>query len=48
MNLCTKEKQTQGHREQTYGCQGGRGKEGGGWGVWGWQMQTITFIMDKQ
>ena len=28
MNLSTEKKQTQGHGEQTYGCQGG----GGGWG----------------
>ena len=35
MNLSMKQKQTQGHREQTCGCQGeGWGKEG--LGVWGW------------
>ena len=34
MNLSTEQKQIHGHREQTYGCQGG-----GGWGrdgVGGW------------
>ena len=49
MNLSTKQKLTHRHREQTCGCQGvwGGGKDGVG--VWGWQMQTITFIrMDKQ
>ena len=48
MNLSTKQKQTHGHREQTYGCHGGVGKKWDGWGVWGWQMQTITFRMDEQ
>ena len=48
MNLSTKQKQTHRHREQTCGCQGGGGKKWDGLGVWGWQMQTITFIMDKQ
>ena len=54
MNLSTKQKQTHRHRDQTCGCQGGGGKgegwEGGrerdGWGIW--QIQTITFRMDKQ
>ena len=31
MNLPTKQKQTQGHREQTCGCQGGWGREWDGW-----------------
>ena len=30
MNLCTKQKQTHSHREQTCGCQGG-GEDGEGW-----------------
>ena len=46
MNLFTKQKQT--HREQTCDCQGGRGGEQDGLGVRGWQMQTVTFSMDKQ
>ena len=33
MNLSTKEKQTQRHREQTSGCQGGGGRDG--LEVWG-------------
>ena len=34
--------------EQSCGCQGG-GEEGeGGLGVWGEQMQTATFRIDKQ
>ena len=48
MNLSTKQKKTHRHREQTCGCQGGGG-QGEGWtGVWGWQMQIITFRMDEQ
>ena len=34
MNLSTKQKQNQGHREQTGGCQGGGGWERDGLGVW--------------
>ena len=34
------------HREQTWGCQAGREREG--LGVWGWKMRTITFRMDTQ
>ena len=34
MNLSMKQKQTQGHREQTGGCQGGGGWEKDGWGIW--------------
>ena len=42
MNLSMKLKQTQGHREETYGCQGE------GWiGGWGQQIQTIIYKMDK-
>ena len=48
MNLSTKQKQTHRYRDQTCGCQGGGGRERGGLGIWGWQMQTITFRMDKQ
>ena len=46
MNSSMKEKQTHRHREQTCGCQGvGVGE---GLGVWGQQMQTIVYRMDKQ
>ena len=31
MDLSTKQKQTHRHREQTYGCQGGRGGSGMDW-----------------
>ena len=48
MNLSTKQKQIHKHREQTCGWGGGGGKERNGLGVWGWQMQNITFKMDKQ
>ena len=48
MNRSTKQRQSQGHREQTCGHQGGGGRKWDGWGVWGWQMQTIAFRMDKQ
>ena len=48
MNLSTKQEQTHRHREQTCGCPstgvGGRDELG----VWGWQMQTITYRMDKE
>ena len=48
MNLATKQKQTHRHREQTCGCQGGgRQREWDERGVWNWQVQTITFRMDK-
>ena len=36
------------HGEQTCGSQGGGRRKWDGWGVWGWQMQTITFRLDKQ
>ena len=36
MNLTTKQKQAQAHREQTRGCQGGGEREWDGLGVWGW------------
>ena len=48
MNLSTGKKQTHGHGELTYGFQEGKG---GGWeglGVWGQQMQTVAFGVDKQ
>ena len=50
MTLSTKQKQTRRHTEQACGCQGGWGcgKERNGLGVWGWELQMITFIMDKQ
>ena len=48
MNLSTKYKETHGHREQTCGYQGGRGKKWDGWEVWNWLMQAITFRVDKQ
>ena len=34
MNLSMKQKQNQGHREQTGGCHGGGGWEREGVGVW--------------
>ena len=34
MNLSTEKKQTQGHGDQTCGCQGGRGWNCVGLGVW--------------
>ena len=46
MNTSKKQKQTHRHKEQTYGCQGGEGREG--LGVWDQQMQTIIYRMDKQ
>ena len=48
MNLSTEKKQTHGLGEQTCGCQGGWGGEWDGQGVWGQQMQTIAFGVDKQ
>ena len=35
MNLSIKRKQNHGHREQTWGCQGGGGWGRHGLGVWG-------------
>ena len=46
MNTSTKEKQPHRHREQTCGCRGVGGREG--LGVWGQQMQTTVYSMDKQ
>ena len=48
MNLSTKQKQTQRHREQTCGCQGEGGQGRDGLGVWHQQMQTGIYRMDKQ
>ena len=48
MNLFTKKKQTHRHREQIYGHQRGKEGERDKLGVWGQQMQTITFRMDTQ
>ena len=48
MNLFIKQKQTQGHREQTCGCHGGGGGGRNGEGTWGYQMQTIIYRVDKQ
>ena len=48
MNLSMKQKQIHRHRVQTCGCQGGGGQGKDGLGVWGEQMQTITYRMDKQ
>ena len=49
MKLSTKQKQTHRLGEQTC-CQGegGGSREWDGQGAWGWQMEIITFIMDKQ
>ena len=41
MILSTKQTD-RGHGEPTCGCQWGGGREGDGWGVWGWWMQTAT------
>jgi len=35
-------------REQTCGYQGKEGREREVLGVWGWQMQIIIYMMDKQ
>ena len=48
MNLSIKQKQTHRHGQQTCSCQGGGGREWERLGVWGRQMQTITFRMNKQ
>ena len=34
--------------EQNCGCRREGGRKWDGQGVWGWQMQTITFRMEKQ
>ena len=48
MNLSMKQKQNQGHKEQTGGCQAGEWWERDGLGVWDQQMQTGIYRMDKQ
>ena len=48
VNLSMKQKQDQGHREQTGGCQGGEELERVGLGVWDQQMETGVYRMDKQ
>ena len=53
MNPSMKQKQTHRHREQTCGCQARGGGGVGLWGryalgVWGQQMQTTIYRMDKQ
>ena len=48
MNLCTMQKETHRYRGQTYGFQGGVGREQDGWRVWGQEMPTTTFRVDKQ
>ena len=48
MNLSTEKEHTHRLGEQTCGCQEGQGKEWHGLGVWGQQMQTIAFGVDKQ
>ena len=42
MNLSTKQKQTQGHRQQTCGCQGGGVWRRDGVKCWGEQMSAIV------
>ena len=46
MNQSTEQEQIR--REQTCGCQGRGEREWDRQRVWDWQMQTITFRMDKQ
>ena len=43
-----KTKTTHRYREQTWDCQEGWGWQRERLGVWDWQMQTITYRMDKQ
>ena len=45
MNISTKQKQTHRHRNR---LEVGRVGWGDGEGVWGQQMQTIIYRMDKQ
>ena len=47
MNLSTKKNKFI-HMENRLVGKGGGAREQDGLGVWGWQMQTITFRMDKQ
>ena len=48
MNPPMKQKQNQGHREQTGGRQGGGGWERVGLRVWDQHMQAGIYRMDKQ
>ena len=48
MNLPMKQKQTQGHREQKVVAKGEEDQGRDGLGVWGEQMQTTMYRMDKQ
>ena len=34
-DLSVEQKRSHRHREQTYACEGGGGKEWDGWGIWG-------------
>ena len=46
VNPSTEQEQSHRHREQTHGCQGGgSGMDGG---VWGSEVQTMTFQTDKR
>ena len=47
-NITIEKKQTHVHGEQTCGCQGEEEREQNGLGVWGQQVQTIAFGVDKQ
>ena len=48
MDLSMKQKQNPGYKEQTGGCQGQGEWRRDRWGVWGQQIQTVTYRMDKQ
>ena len=49
INLSTKQKQTHRHREQTCGCQGGRGdEEGTDWEFGVSRLKLIIHRTDKQ
>ena len=48
MSLSTKQQQNHRNKEQTVIASGEGGRKWDGWGVWGWQVQIITFRMDKQ
>ena len=46
MMLSTKQKQITDRENRSVAAS--RGRKWDGWRVWGWQMKTITFGMDKQ
>ena len=48
MNLPTNQKKTHIREEQTWGCQGGGGREWDGRRVYSELMQMIMYRMDKQ